>query len=152
MKISQYTSATSVADADIFVIVQGGVTKKVTASVLKQLLDIGDAFQYKGVIDASTNPNYPAGSAGHAYKISVAGKVGGASGKTVEAGDLIICNHDSSAAGDEAAVGANWDIFAANVIKTNTSADATLSGTPIIITVYDAASNTPYYFKAYPTK
>jgi len=33
-----------------------------------------------------------------------------------------------------------------------TSADATLSGTPIIITVYDAASNTPYYFKAYPTK
>jgi hypothetical protein len=40
----------------------------------------------------------------------------------------------------------------ANVIKTDTSADATLSGTPIIITVYDAASNTPYYFKAYPTK
>jgi hypothetical protein len=33
-----------------------------------------------------------------------------------------------------------------------TAADATLSGTPIIITVYDAASNTPYYFKAYPTK
>jgi len=42
--------------------------------------------------------------------------------------------------------------ISANVIKTDTSADATLSGTPIIITVYDAASNTPYYFKAYPTK
>jgi hypothetical protein len=44
------------------------------------------------------------------------------------------------------------DTMSANVIKTDTSADATLSGTPIIITVYDAASNTPYYFKAYPTK
>ena len=47
---------------------------------------------------------------------------------------------------------ANAAILSANVIKTDTSADATLSGTPIIITVYDAASNTPYYFKAYPTK
>jgi len=47
---------------------------------------------------------------------------------------------------------ANVTTLTANVIKTDTSADATLSGTPIIITVYDAASNTPYYFKAYPTK
>ena len=47
---------------------------------------------------------------------------------------------------------ANVTTLAANVIKTDTSADATLSGTPIIITVYDAATNTPYYFKAYPTK
>lgn len=37
-------------------------------------------------------------------------------------------------------------------IKTAVAADNTLSGTPIIITIYDAASNTPYYFKAYPTK
>jgi hypothetical protein len=44
------------------------------------------------------------------------------------------------------------DTMSANVVKTTTTADATLSGTPIIITVYDAASNTPYYFKAYPTK
>ena len=47
---------------------------------------------------------------------------------------------------------ANATTLVANVIKTDTSADATLSGTPIIITVYDAATNTPYYFKAYPTK
>lgn len=37
-------------------------------------------------------------------------------------------------------------------MKMPVAADNTLSGTPIIITVYDAASNTPYYFKAYPTK
>ena len=45
-------------------------------------------------------------------------------------------------------------ITTANItqIKTAVAADNTLSGTPIIITVYDAASNTPYYFKAYPTK
>jgi hypothetical protein len=30
--------------------------------------------------------------------------------------------------------------------------DATLSGTPVIITIYDSATGTPYYFKAYPTK
>jgi hypothetical protein len=37
-------------------------------------------------------------------------------------------------------------------IKTAVAADNTLSGTPVIITVYDMATNTPYYFKAYPTK
>ena len=31
-------------------------------------------------------------------------------------------------------------------------ADTTLSGTPVVITIYDQATNTPYYFKAYPTK
>lgn len=34
---------------------------------------------FKGGIDASTNPNYPAADAGWAYKITVAGKIGGAS-------------------------------------------------------------------------
>lgn len=37
-------------------------------------------------------------------------------------------------------------------VKLPVAADATLSGTPIIITIYDSATNTPYYFKAYPTK
>lgn len=48
----------------------------------------------------------------------------------------------------------NATFTSANItqIKTATAADNTLSGTPIIITVYDAATNTPYYFKAYPTK
>lgn len=49
---------------------------------------------------------------------------------------------------------ANATLTSANItqIKTAVAADNTLSGTPIIITVYDAATNTPYYFKAYPTK
>jgi len=40
----------------------------------------------------------------------------------------------------------------AGSLKLPVAADATLSGTPIIITVYDSATNTPYYFKAYPIK
>lgn len=74
-----------------------------------------DAILFKGVIDASTNPNYPAADAGHLYRISVAGKIGGASGVNVEVGDTILCLVDGSAAGTQAAVGANWNISQANI-------------------------------------
>ena len=70
---------------------------------------------YKGVIDATTNPNYPAADAGWTYKISGPGKIGGALGKAVEVGDMIICSVDSSAAGNETTVGANWNIIQGNI-------------------------------------
>ena len=38
------------------------------------LIGAADAIRFLGVIDASTNPNYPAGVVGDMYKISVAGK------------------------------------------------------------------------------
>lgn len=75
-----------------------------------------DAMVYKGSIDCSTNPNYPAASRGHLYKVSVAGKIGGASGIDVEVGDEIICNTDSTASGTQAAVGAYWDIIQTNIV------------------------------------
>lgn len=74
-----------------------------------------DAVVFKGVIDASANPNYPAADAGHLYRISVAGKIGGGSGTNVEAGDTILCLVDGSVAGTQAAVGANWNISQANI-------------------------------------
>jgi hypothetical protein len=37
-------------------------------------------------------------------------------------------------------------------ISTPTIADTTLSGLPVIITIKDTTTGTPYYFKAYPTK
>jgi len=74
-----------------------------------------DAVLFKGVIDASANPNYPAADAGHLYRISVAGKIGGASGVNVEAGDTILCLVDGSVAGNQATVGANWNISQANI-------------------------------------
>lgn len=79
------------------------------------LIAANDALIYKGAIDASANPNYPAASAGHLYKISVAGKIGGVSGPNVEVGDSILCTVDGSAAGTQAAVGANWSIIQTNI-------------------------------------
>lgn len=74
-----------------------------------------DVMIFKGVIDCSTSPNYPAADAGHLYKVSVAGKIGGASGIDVEAGDTLYCITDATASGTQAAVGANWNIAQANI-------------------------------------
>lgn len=74
-----------------------------------------DVMIFKGVINCSTNPNYPAADAGNLYKISVAGKIGGASGPNVEAGDTLYCITDSTSAGTHASVGAAWVIAQANL-------------------------------------
>ena len=79
------------------------------------LLSVNDAMVFKGSIDASANPNYPAADKGHTYKISVAGKIGGGSGINVEIGDTIYCIVDGSASGTQAAVGANWVIVQTNI-------------------------------------
>ena len=75
-------------------------------------------FDFKGSFSASGNPNYPVGLKGDVYYISVAGKVGGASGKTVTVGDTLICSADV-AAGDEAARGASWFVTQSNLDMTN---------------------------------
>ena len=93
---------------------QIATTAYVIAEILARLAS-NDAMLYKGVIDASSNPNYPAADAGHTYRISVTGKIGGASGPNVEVGDMIICTTDASASGNHATVGANWDIIQVNI-------------------------------------
>jgi hypothetical protein len=90
-------------------------TQKAVKTYVDAHLDANNAFQYKGVLDCSTNPNYPAASAGWAYKVSVAGKIGGASGLVVEVGDTLICTVDSTASGTQVAVGANWIILQTNI-------------------------------------
>lgn len=79
------------------------------------IIAAADAMVFKGVIDASTNPNYPASNRGETYRISVAGKVGGASGPNVEVGDILMALTDGTAAGTEAAVGAQWSITQSNL-------------------------------------
>lgn len=74
-----------------------------------------DAMVFKGVIDCAANPNYPAADRGDTYRVSVAGKIGGASGPNVEAGDILICLTDGTASGTHAAVGAQWSIAQANL-------------------------------------
>ena len=78
-----------------------------------------DILIFKGTIDCAANPNYPAADAGHTYLVSVAGKIGGASGPAVEVGDMIVCCVDSTASGDHATVGANWSILQSVVTETN---------------------------------
>lgn len=75
---------------------------------------IASGLEFKGTIDASTNPNYPAAAVGDVYIVNVAGKVGGASGVDVENGDMLICRV-ASAAGSQATVGANWNIVQSNL-------------------------------------
>lgn len=74
-----------------------------------------DALVFKGSLDCSSNPNYPAADAGHVYRVSVAGKIGGGSGTNVEIGDLLICLVDGAPAGTQATVGSNWVIEQSNI-------------------------------------
>lgn len=82
----------------------------------KTYVDTADALALKGpgTLNCAANPNYPASTAFDTHRVTGAGKVGGASGITVEVGDLIIC-HTTSAAGDHATVGANFFILQANL-------------------------------------
>ena len=92
-----------------------------------------DVLVFKGVIDASTNPNYPAGDAGNTYRISVAGKIGGASGINVEVGDLLLCLVDGSPAGNQASVGANWNISQVNIDGAVTSIETSTTDGDLVV-------------------
>lgn len=88
-----------------------------TAAILAEVsanADIPSLFELKGDTDCSSNPNYPAGEVGDAYYVSVAGKIGGASGKVVEVGDVYVCKTDA-ASGAEGAVGTSWFVVQANL-------------------------------------
>lgn len=104
------TDTTLAANSDARV-----ATQKATKAYIDALLAAQDALVFKGAIDCSANPNYPAAEAGHFYKLSVSGKIGGASGPNVQAGDTMYCVTDGSASGDHATVGANWVIVQVNI-------------------------------------
>ena len=78
---------------------------------------VAGLYDLKGNINCSANPNYPSASKGDVYVVSVAGKIGGASGKTVEAGDTVIATADN-AGGTEASVGTSWVVSQGNVAFT----------------------------------
>lgn len=85
-----------------------------TAFVTGAMGNLSGAMVLKGVLDCSASPNYPAGTAGDLYKVSVAGKVGGASGPSVEIGDVVICI-TTAVTGTHAAVGTSWNIIQTNL-------------------------------------
>jgi hypothetical protein len=65
---------------------------------------------FRGTVDCSGAPNYPAASEGDVYIVSAPGKIGGASGLNAGTAALLLCIAASSASGTQAAVGANWTI------------------------------------------
>lgn len=96
------------------------------ASTVTGLLD------FKGDLDCSSNPNYPAAPKGDTYYVSVAGKVGGASGVSVDVGDAIVAKADN-AGGTQAAVGTSWFTLEHNVagalLSANNLSDVASAGT-----------------------
>lgn len=104
------TDGTLAANSDTKIASQKAVRTYVAAAFATN-----DAMIFRGVIDCSANPNYPAADRGDTYRVSVAGKIGGASGPNVEVGDLLICFTDGTASGTQAAVGANWNISQTNI-------------------------------------
>jgi hypothetical protein len=90
-------------------------TQNAVKTYTDNILGNANALIYKGVIDCSTNPNYPAANAGEMYIVSVAGKIGGVSGETVEVGDMLICNNDTTPSGNQATVGIYWNAIQKNI-------------------------------------
>ncbi|MBS1635355.1 MAG: hypothetical protein JST26_05485 [Bacteroidetes bacterium] len=80
---------------------------KLAAYVANKLTGL---WEDKGLIDCSTNPNYPAGQVGDAYTVSVAGKIGGIDGDAVAVRAIIYCNVNN-AGGTKLAVGNDWTII-----------------------------------------
>lgn len=103
------TDATLSANSDSKI-----ASQKAVKAYADQLISAANATVYKGALDCSANPNYPAANAGDLYFISVAGKIGGLSGVAVEIGDMAICLADNTASGNQATVGASWNVIQAN--------------------------------------
>lgn len=86
----------------------GDITEQADLAALIATLDKSTV---KGLLDCSTNPNYPVGAVGDYYYVSVAGKIGGlANGVDVRPFDKIQCIVISQTEGDHDTVGSNWVI------------------------------------------
>lgn len=126
------TDNTLAANSDTLV-----ASQKAVKAYTDALIATANAVVYKGVIDCSANPNFPAADAGWLYVVSVAGKVGGVAGQDVEAGDLVICNTDSTPTGTDAAQGTKWNVIQKNITGAVTGPATSTDGN---IAVFDQAT------------
>lgn len=101
------TDGTLAANSDVKVATQKAVKTYVDTKITGLL-------EYRGAFSAAANPNYPGANAGDSYLISAAGKVGGASGKSVDAGDFIVAIA-YNVGGTEASVGTSWTVLEHNL-------------------------------------
>lgn len=89
---------------------------------------VGEFAAVQSNIDCSGNPNYPAANARDVYRITAAGRIGGASGPKVEIGDRLECFIDGSTEDNHATVGGNWIISQANIDGPVTGPSASVAG------------------------
>lgn len=101
------TDTTLSANSDTRLATQKAVKTYVDTAVVG-LLDL------KGGLSCAANPNYPSALKGDAYYVSAAGKIGGASGKSVDIGDVFVASADN-AGGTEASVGTSWFVLEHNL-------------------------------------
>jgi hypothetical protein len=92
------------------------------------LATIPGALIFRGMIDCSTNPDYPAGNLGDFYIVAHPGKIGGASGANVLVGDTLLCRVDDTASGNQAGAGLNWSIGQAKLQNIAIGPGAAVSG------------------------
>jgi hypothetical protein len=107
-------------------------SQKAVKTFGNQIIAAADAMVFKGVVDCSGNPNYPAADRGWTYRVSVAGKIGGASGPNVEVGDLLLCLTDGTVSGDQATVGSAWTIAQANIDGAVIGPASAVDNTPMV--------------------
>lgn len=109
------TAATLASDTD-GTLAANSDSRIATQKAVKTYVDtaVTGLLDFKGSTNCSGNPNYPAASKGDAYIVSVAGKIGGASGKSVDVGDIYLATADN-AGGTEASVGTSWAVLEHNL-------------------------------------
>lgn len=117
------TVATLASDTD-GTLAANSDTSVATQKAVKTYIDLAvtGLLDFKGSTNASANPNYPAASKGDAYVVSAAGKIGGASGKSVDIGDVYVASADN-AGGTEASVGTSWFVLEHNLVGALLSAN-----------------------------
>lgn len=99
-------------------------TAFVQNAITDELSTLTNVVTIQGTIDCSGTPLYPIASKGHLYVVSVAGRIGGASGPVVEVGDQILCTTDSPNSGDHNTVGSNFVIIQVNISAAVSSSTA----------------------------
>lgn len=127
------TASTLAFDTDVLLAANSDV-RVPTQKAIKAYADalITGVLTFKGSTDCSGNPNYPAGLKGDSYVVTVAGKIGGASGAAVDIGDFYVAIANN-AGGTQAGVGASWIILEHNVagalLAANNLSDVANAGT-----------------------
>lgn len=98
---------------------------------------VSSTGRQRGEIDCSANPNYPASIQGDRWEVTAPGKIGGASGISVQTYDEIVCKTDSEG-GDQATAGADFYVVQGNVERATEST----SGYLALATISDAETQT----------